>query len=88
MRLRLDGGGGGCLVGGEPASVAVDGEACVVVGSALSLAAEERVTLCDMGKYLLRLLVKRHPTASEGVGRARVSDRRQRRLTPTVDSVR
>lgn len=50
LRLREAAGGG--RVGGEPASVAVDGEASVAWLSALSLAAEERVTLCDMGKYV------------------------------------
>ena len=55
MRLRVGGGG---RVGGEPASVAVvvEGEAWVMVLaelSAESLAAEERVTLGDMGKSLL-----------------------------------
>ena len=52
LRLRV----GGWRIGGEPGSVAVlvvEGEAWVIglaVLSAESLAAEERVTLCDMGK--------------------------------------
>ena len=38
------------VVGGDPVSVVDDGDACVLELSAWSLAAEARVTLCDMGK--------------------------------------
>ena len=46
LRLR---GAGVVWVGGVAVAVVV-GDACVVFVSALSLAAEARVTLCDMGK--------------------------------------
>ena len=53
MRLRLAGGG---LADGVAALVTavVEGDACVFVGSVLSLAADERVTLCDIGKPFAR----------------------------------
>ena len=47
LRLRVV---GLRCVGGDAVSVVDDGDACVFVVSALSLAAEARVTLCDMGK--------------------------------------
>ena len=47
LRLRVV---GLRCVGGDPVSVVEDGDASVFVVSALSLAAEARVTLCDMSK--------------------------------------
>ena len=74
MRLRV----GGWRVGGEPASVAVvvEGEAWALAGSAVlsaeSLAAEERVTLGDMGKSLLgsRRKAERDTMITSGKGAA------------------
>jgi len=76
--LRLRDAGGGRALGGEPASVAVDGEACVVLVlvSALSLAADERVTLCDMGKCLFHRYCRGHTAIASGMCLATlVSDR-------------
>jgi len=64
LRLRVV---DGATVRGEPASVAVVGEACELVESALSLA-EERVTLLDMsnGSFVGKVT----PAHSEREGRA------------------